>query len=203
MMMPAQPTPYLVMVQAQPPFALLEGRFDGPPHASNPDQRGHRGVDWRIAEIDLEFRLLPHGPPKDHPHVRAGQPSTDRHAALEGKFSYQRSFTALLDQVWVPRFCRQRCGKLIDALRGRLSRDQADFVRPSATARPRLHRRRWPCSQTRVSWGISAQYHRCKAATLSRKVVGQRLHRTSPSESVPGQSGSGPAASPGPRSAWS
>src|SRR5712691_8645486 len=144
MMMPAQPTPHLVMVQAQPSFALLEGRFDGPPHASDPDQRGHWCVGWRIAKVDFQFRLFPYGPPPDDPHVGARQPSAYRHSTLEGELGDQGPFTALFDQVRVPRFWRQRRGELINALRGRLPRDQAHLAGPSAPTRPRRHSRRWP-----------------------------------------------------------
>jgi hypothetical protein len=42
MMMPAQPTPTFVVVQAQAAFTLLERRFDGPAHPGHSDQRGDR-----------------------------------------------------------------------------------------------------------------------------------------------------------------
>src|SRR5262249_27859204 len=145
MMMPPQPAPDFVMIQAQPPFTLLERRFNGPAHTGHPYQRRDGRVCGRVAEIDLEFWILSQPTPKDQPHVRAWQARAYRHAALEGELGHQGPFAAFFDQVGMPCVQRDSRSELSDPLRRRCPGDQPGLARPSAPALPTRHSRGWAC----------------------------------------------------------
>src|SRR5215510_7170013 len=144
MMMPAQPAPDLVVVQAQAPFTLLECRFDRPAHTSHPDQRGDRYVTWRITEIDLELRSLPPTPSQHNPHVGARHARAYRHAAVETELRHQRPFAPFFYQERLP--CvrwHSRC-ELINALWRLCSGHQASLPGLAPAPRPGRHCSRWP-----------------------------------------------------------
>jgi hypothetical protein len=144
MMLPAQPGPYLVLVQAQSPLPCLQGRFGRPAPACDSD---HGGA-WRgcrcLAERARALRPLSQGPPQHHPHVWARPAAPHRRPARAGTLRHQRPWAACCAQDGRPSRRGYGGGELGDALRRRGSGNEPGLVRLATPARPRRHIRRGP-----------------------------------------------------------
>ena len=66
-MMPAQPTPCLVLVKPDLSFSLFEDDLDRPAHATEPYQLRQGDASRRVTQIEFDFRGVPHVPADHQP----------------------------------------------------------------------------------------------------------------------------------------
>ena len=142
-MMPAHPAAHLVVGQPHLVLALLDGLLHRPAHPQQPHQRRRRCVRRRVAQVGLQYGVLPQRAAQDDPHVRAGQAIAHRHRPQAGHLSYQRAFAALLDQRRLPGARRQGRRQGIDPHgRGGVGGQAQPRERAALPARRRGHGRR-------------------------------------------------------------
>ena len=101
-MVPADPAPHLVVVQAALALTLLDGPLDRPTRRAALGQSLRRGVGGGVGEEGLELRAGAEAAAQDHPHRRAGQPIAHRHGAHAGHLSHQRTLGPLAQETAPP-----------------------------------------------------------------------------------------------------
>lgn len=73
-MMPTQPGTHFIVIRAQTIFAFLNGYLHWPAQAGHTNQFRDRRFRRRIAEIDLELRIVAQRTTEDDPYIRTRQP---------------------------------------------------------------------------------------------------------------------------------
>jgi len=151
-MMPADPAPYLVVVEADLAFALLDTSFHRPAcrRALGQCLRGEGG--GGVGEEGFELPVRAEAAAQDDPHVGAGESVAHGHRAHAGDLGHQWPLGPLVQEVAPPRRRRQGGSQHAPRDRGGCRRVHAHPCAGTALSRSRRHadRRALPPDARRV-----------------------------------------------------
>ncbi len=125
-MMPADPAPHFIMVEADLAFALLNAPLHRPARRAALGQRLFREVGRGVGEEGFELPVGAEATAQDHPDIGAGEPIAHGHRPHTGDLSHQWPLGPLAQEVAPPGRRRQGGGQRRPAAspskrRGRLS----------------------------------------------------------------------------------